>query len=88
MTVLTQASFTSAVNNNKKFRARLELVGANPANKSGVSCKFYEIVHSGNGKFGIRWGRIGGKAQRKSVGKAHVLAKLANKLGKGYKFRN
>jgi predicted DNA-binding WGR domain protein len=73
------------------YRIRLVFIGANAANKSGESFKFWQVT----GRWGetdveVRWGRIGVKGQAQVVGivDGDIFGRVEAKLRKGYRYDN
>ena len=62
---------------------RLEYVGANYANESGRSSKFWSAENEG-GSVRIRWGKIGSKGQSTLKSWSYFSDKYYEKQGKGY----
>lgn len=66
------------------FRLRLVFVGANHANASGHSDKFWQVATIDRTNATVRWGRNGSAGQSQVVDPCDCLARALGKLRKGY----
>ena len=87
MAKLTLQDANRIAANSRPWSLRLEFVGANPANASGTSAKFwYATGRSKNEAIETGSGAIGSAPVTRLVDWAGFQAKVAEKLGKGYDY--
>ena len=85
MAILTLQDAERIAIKNRPWALRLEFVGSNPANSSGISQKFWQATGRGlTETVEVGWGPIGGTPQTQLVTFAEFRNRCVDKIAKGY----
>ena len=87
MALLTLQDAEGIAGRGRPWTIRLEFVGANPANVSGVSSKYWYATGRGlHEPVEAGWGTIGDTPQYQLIDWPELEVRVADKLAKGYQF--
>lgn len=70
----------------ERWEVYVEFHGADSANVSGRSDKFYSATATGLGPVKLAWGKVGAEGQSSTATLEEALRKINEKLAKGYKY--